>query len=205
MTVAQQLGGSLQVALADQLADMGRGDRDAASDHLVHHVHPHAVEAAPAAEPGGAALASVAEGEVVAADHMLGPQGPNQVVVHKGLPGHLHHGLVKMRHQDLVQAEAGLHQPLAVLDGINQRHRLVKDQGVGVGVKGQGRGPEAHGVGPLPGQSQQRGVAQMDAVKKSQGDDAVLCHGLFTSKKLLMVFSLPRSTRPRAAKPPSGP
>ena len=44
---------------------------------------------------------------------------------------------------------------------------------------------DPHLIGTAAGEAQQGGVPQVDAVKKAQGDDAVMFHGSFTSKKAL--------------------
>ena len=204
VAVPQHLGGGLHVSLADELADVGGGDGDPAQRHLVHHVDAHAPLGAQAAQLVRCALATVAEGEVVAADHMLCPQLPEQVILHKGFPGHLHHGAVKMRQNHLIHGEFLLHQVLSILQGVDKGHRLVIYQGVGVGVEGQHRRGDPQLIGTAAGEAQQGGVPQVDAVKKAQGNDAVMFHGSFTSKKLLMVLSRPPSARQRAANPPAG-
>ena len=65
-------------------------------------------------------------------------------------------------------------------------------------VKGQGGGAAAQPVRLLAAPGQELAMAQMDAVKEAQSNDAWLVSNQFTSKKLLMVCIRVPSHRPRA-------
>ena len=62
-----------------------------------------------------------------------------------------------------------------------------------MGVEGKGGGDGAGGLGYLRRAAQQCAVALVDPVKKAQGNDSFLLVHSYTSKKLLMVVSRPRS------------
>ena len=90
------------------------------------------------------------------------------------LPGHIPHMAVKVNGKDLLDSVKLLHQPRPILGRTEQGHRFAGNQGIGMAVKGQGGGAAAQPVRLLAAPGQELAMAQMDAVKEAQSNDAWL-------------------------------
>ena len=125
-------------------------------------------------QQGGGAFPPCAEAKIMAAD-----EGGCMVLLHQNglqeeLPGHIPHMAVKVNGKDLLDSVKLLHQPGPILGRTEQGHRFAGNQGIGMAVKGQGGGAAAQPVRLLAAPGQELAMAQMDAVKEAQSNDAWL-------------------------------
>ena len=112
--------------------------------------------------------------EIVPADHMAGAQLPDEIVLDEDLPRHTHHRLVKVRENDLFNAAEPAHEKLTLGHGIEKRHSRSKHERIRMRVKAHGRRGKAKLPRTLARFIQKRGMAQVDAVKKAEGQNAVM-------------------------------
>ncbi len=169
MPVAVEAGGPLHVAGGNQLAQIGGGDDRALKRTLGHHVIPKAVVAAPGSKQRRVSGAAIAEAVIIAAHQVrsvIVPHQQRKVFI----PGHVHKRLGKGQDLNLLDAVQRADQQDAVCNRGQQQPVLA-----GAAVKGHDRRGQAERRGSLGGFGKQRSVAQMNAVKKAQGDHA--CHG----------------------------
>ncbi len=118
--VAQEPHSLLHLSLLQELPNVGRAYRHPVQRHLRQHIAADPPLPAFLLEPLWIACALVAKVEIIAADQMLCLQLPVQICFNKYIPGHMHHGLVKMRQDDIRNAKAAIQNFFTILDGVNQ-------------------------------------------------------------------------------------
>ena len=164
--MAQKTDGGGHVAGLQLLTDVGTGDADAADILLRHHHAGQILLPAEFTEFFRGAFPPMAEPEVMAADESRGAMFHQ--LGKKGLPGHGHdricHG-VGVYMGDPVP----LQQFLPGFGGAEQSGGFGCKQGLGMAVKGNGRRLTVEFPGQISACVQQRLMAQMDPVKKTQG------------------------------------
>ena len=105
MPVAEKARGALCFAGLQKPADVRRADGLAVQLDLIDHVAAHLQFGAGLPQKFGRARAAVAKAEIVPADDVAGVQLADEIIGDKIAPRHVHHDLVKMREDDLVDAE----------------------------------------------------------------------------------------------------
>ena len=167
---AQEPGCPLHVPLGDQAADVGRAGRHPVHLHILDAVVPHAQPGALLSHALAGAPALIPEPVVAAGDDMYRPQLLHQHLADKRAPRHAAHGLIKMGEDYLVhpaQAADLLPSP----GGVDEHgHRPAGDHLAGVLVKGEHAGDGPRLPGAAFGHVHQALVADVDPVKKAQGD-----------------------------------
>ena len=197
--MAQKFVGPLDLPLGHQGADVGGGDGDALLLYLGDDVTAQAQLLADLLQTLGVALPLVAKVVVVAGHQMDSAQVTCQGVHHEIPPGLLHPLGGEGLHNHVLDAVVLAHQVRPVLRRGEQGHGTAQNHGLGVGIKGKGRGGGADLLGHLGGAAHEGGVAVVHPVKKAQGDDTFFLFQLhYTSKKLLIVVRRPASCRARA-------
>ena len=172
--MAEQTDGLFAAAGLQQPADAGGADGAAVNADLRDDVAADAEFPALLLQPRRVALPAVAEVKIVAADHMLRMQLPDQIILHKDLPRHVHHRLVKVGEDHPLHAAEPAHEQLPLRHGVEQRHGRAEHKRVRVRIEAQrGRG-QPQRLRALPRPVEKRGVAQVDAVKKAQRQNAVM-------------------------------
>ena len=95
----------------------------------------------------------------------------HQIVGDKLPPGLVHHPLVKVGHDHIPDTVVPPHQLRPVQGGAEQGDRRgLEDQVLRMGIKGDRRRDGSQFGRLLPHPAQQGAVAQVNAVKKAQGD-----------------------------------
>ena len=97
MGMSQESHGFLHLSLFQQLPNIGGADRYPIQSYLGQHITADAQLPALLLKPLGIACALVSEMEVIAADQMPRLELTIQIFLNEHIPGHMHHGLVKMR------------------------------------------------------------------------------------------------------------
>ena len=172
--MAQEVIGPLDLALGQQGADIGGGDGDSIQLNFGDDVAAHAQPGALLPQPVGVALSLVAEVEVVPRHEMDRAVLPHQKLGDEVLPGHVHHPVVEVGHNDLPDAVVTAHQLRPVQGGVDQRHGAAENQVLRVGVEGDGGGggPQLRRLTGHP--AQQGPVAPVHPVEKAQCDNSFL-------------------------------
>ena len=109
-----------------------------------------------------------------------------------------------MQGKNLLDAVVFPHQPCAVGGGVEQRDVRAEHERVRMCVKGQRGGRQAKGIGQRTRAREQPAVAEMHAVEKAQRENTGSVH-CQTSKKLLIVRTVPFSAAARARNSPFWP
>ena len=174
LPVAEQADGLFAAAGLQQPADAGGADGAAVNTDLRDDVAADTEFPALLLQPRRVALPAVAEVKIVTADHMLRMQLPDQIILHKDLPRHVHHRLVKVGEDHPLHAAEPAHEQLPLRHGVEQRHGRAEHERVRVRVKAQRSRGQPQRLRALPRPVEKRGVAQVDAVKKAQRQNAVM-------------------------------
>ena len=173
--MAQEFDGRGHVSGFNLLTDVSGGD-PAAIHHLLFHNG--AGQIFPAAEFGQQfviSLARVAEAEIIAADkahRIMVPDEHFQEI----LPGHAPDLPVKGQGQHPVHVEMFCQNPFPLFRCGQQGRGLALNQGIRVITKGHHTSFAATGFRQRPAGTQQRLMAQMNTVKKTQGVDRFFFH-----------------------------
>ena len=122
--------------LGDEGADIGGGDRDALQLHLGHDVAAQAQPTAQRLKPLWVALSLVAKMIVVTGHQSGGGVALYQVFGDELPPGHGHHGLVIVAHNDVLDSILPAHQSRPVRGGGEQGGGRAGDEAGGAGGRG---------------------------------------------------------------------
>ena len=120
----------------------------------------------------------------------------DEVILHEGLPVHVHHGFVKMAEDHVFDSIERLQQMLSLVHGVQKLRRRSEHERVRVRVEAHGRGNCAERFCPLAGFFQQR------AMEKAKRDNTSFVQAFVTSKKLLTVVRTVFSTLPKSKNSP---
>ena len=180
--VAQEPAGPFHLSLGQQGADIRGGDGKPVQLHLGDDVTADAQPGALLPQAHRVALPPVAEVEVVPRHQVDRAVLPDQEVLDKRLPGHLHHAAVKVGDDDLPDAVQAAHQ-LRPVGGRGDEGdvRPAQDHILRVLVKGHRRRDGLQLSGHLRHPPEQSGVAQMDPVEEAQGDNTLFLIHSFPS------------------------
>ena len=126
----------------------------------------------------------------------------DEVILHEGLPVHVHHVPVKMAKDHVFDSIERLHQVLSLVHGVQKLRRRSEHERIRVRVEAHGRGNCAERFCPLAGFFQQRAMADVDPIEKSQRDNTSFVQAFVTSKKLLIVVRTVFSTLPKSKNSP---
>ncbi len=121
-------------------------------------------------QQGSVAGASVAEAEIVTADKTGGAVFPAQQI-QKAPPGSSAHGIVEGQGDHMIHPLR--QQPFPIAGGIDQTGCHADDQSLRMHAEGYRAGAAACAARQIPADFQQPGMAQMDAVKKTQSKNRV--------------------------------
>ena len=171
--VAQEFLGPLHIPLAKKAADVGGAHLDPIDLHQGDDVAGDAELRTLLLQLDGVPLALVAEVEVLPADQVAGVQVAIEHVRDEIFPGHVHHGLVEMGEDHVLDAVEPVDQICPVLGGVDELHGRVGVQVAGVTVKGEHGGGEPLFRRAVDGFLQEHAVAAVDAVEKVQGEGAL--------------------------------
>ena len=118
------------------------------------------------------------------------------------LPRHLHHMAVEVKKNNIINAEQAPDNVLSPDGAVDQLDLAPKHKIVGMNVKADDRRDRAALLCTLLRSFQKGGVADMHAVKKTDGNGAFDLSHAHTSKKLLIVYRTPPSARPSISSSP---
>ena len=166
--MAEKAPRRLRIAALKLLADDGRADADAVQRHLRHDLAADAAHNAGGLQKRCRALAVKAEAVVVPADDVRRTQPPDQIFLKKCLPRHFHHGAVEVLKDHLVHAVETLHQERALVHRAQKRRGGRAEQPGRMRVKAHGRRRDGESVRRSACAAQQRAVANVNAVKKTE-------------------------------------
>lgn len=108
------------------------------------------------------------------------------------LPRHLHDRAVKVDKDHALDAEQAADELLAAVGAVDERDLRAEHERVRMHVKAHDRGDGPHLPGTCDRAAHKRGMADMDPVKKAQGNDTFLVfHTSRNLKKLLIVTAVP--------------
>ena len=172
MRVAQETGRPLYLAHFHQAADVSGADGDPADFHLRYDVAAQAQGGAFFPQEFRRACVFVAEAVVVARHKMNGVPAAHQQLRDKILPAGGHHLPVKGGHDDVLDAVQPADQVPAVVRGVDERAGNPGDHLFGRAVEGENGGGAAPAGGLLRRPAEESGMAQVDPVKKPQGNDS---------------------------------
>ena len=112
--------------------------------------------------------------EIVPADHMAGAQLPDEIVLDEDLPRHVHHRLIKVCKKYFLNAAEPAHEKLTLGHRVEKRNARSEHKRIRMRVKAHGRRGKAKLPRTLARFIQKRGMAQMNAVEKAEGQNAVM-------------------------------
>ena len=139
---------------------------------------------------------------VVPTDQVTRMELPDKVILHEGLPVHVHHGFVKMAENHVLNAVKRLHQLLSLVHGVQKLRRRSEHERIRMRVEAHGRGNCAELRCPFAGFFQQRAMADVYAIEKAQRNNTSFVQAFVTSKKLLIVVRTVFSTLPKSKNSP---
>ena len=139
---------------------------------------------------------------IVPTDQVTRVKLTDKVILHEGLPVHVHHGFVKMAENHVLNAVKRLHQLLSLVHGVQKLCRRSEHERVRVRVEAHGRGNCAELGSPFAGFFQQRAMADVDPIEKAKRDNTSFVQAFVTSKKLLIVVRTVFSTLPKSKNSP---
>ena len=139
---------------------------------------------------------------VVPANQVTRMELTDKIVLHKGLPVHVHHVPVKMAEDHVFDSIERLHQVLSLVHGVQKLRRRSEHERIRVRVEAHGRGNCAERFCPLAGFFQQRAMADVDPIEKAKRDNTSFVQAFVTSKKLLIVVRTVFSTLPKSRNSP---
>ena len=165
--MAQIAPGLLHIAFGDQLADISGADHPAVQHYGLDDITAYALRLTIFLQTLGCTLALVAKAEIMA------HHDPSDVqlldnVIGKVLPGHAHQALVEVQKNHIVNTVDPADNVLPADGAVDQRRLPAENQIVRVHIEAEHRG---HGLDlgrPLLGPLQQRPMADVYAVKKTQ-------------------------------------
>ena len=105
---------------------------------------------------------------------MAGAQPPNEIVLNEDLPRHVHHRLIKVCKKYFLNAAEPAHEKLTLGHRVEKRNARSEHKRIRMRIKTHGRRCKAQFLRALPRFVQKCSVAQMDAVKKSERQNAVM-------------------------------
>ena len=183
MGVPQQVVGLDDLALGQQVADLGGMNLNAVQLHHADNLAANAQLLAFLLQPLRIAQPFVAKVIVIAGNDAHGAQLLVQVFLHELIPGLMLHFAVEFRQNDFFDPVIMLHQPDAVLVGVDHGHRLAGDCGRRMAVEGHDAGDGAQPSRFRHCRLHQGCVSHMYPVKKAQGNDSLFpiahCQHLF--------------------------
>ena len=200
--VPQKAHSLFHFAIFQKCAQMGRADGHAVQLHFPNDIAAKTERAALFRESFGVSETARAEMIIVPTDQMTRVKLADKIVLHKGLPVHVHHVPVKMAKDHVFDAVERLHQMLSLVHGVQKLRRRSEHERIRVRVEAHGRGNCAERFCPLAGFFQQRAMADVDPIEKSQRDNTSFVQAFVTSKKLLIVVRTVFSTLPKSKNSP---
>ena len=200
----QKAHGSFHLTRFQKRSQIRRADGDAVQLHFSNDI---------AAEPERAAFfrqllcvseTARAEPVVVPADQMAGVKLFYQIVLDECLPGHIHHGTVKVAEDHVLDAVERLHQMLSLVHRVQKLCRCSEHQRVRMRIEAHCRRHRVQLARAFVCFFQKRAVPDVNAIEKAQRNDTSFVQVLFpqTSKKLLIVVRMVFSTLPRSRNSP---
>ena len=183
--MAEESVGALDLAVLEQLADISGADDAAVERDGGNNVAAKAALGAVGGELFRRALAPPAKAEVVPDDercrvHLVDKR------LDERLPRHLHDRAVKVDKDHALDAEQAADELLAAVGAVDERDLRAEHERVRVHVKAHDRGDGAHFFRARDCAAHERGMADMDPVKKAQGNDTFLV--FHTSRNLEKTF-----------------
>ena len=169
--MAQEGVGFFHLPLLQQGSDVGGGDPDAVNGLLRHHGPGQTLPPAVVRKQRAVAGAAASEAEIVTADKACRGVVPAEKL-QEFLPAGGVHFFIKGQGNHPVQTAA--QKPLPVGGGIDEHRGGAEYQGIRVGVEGDGSGLPAGFLRDAAAGVQQSPVAQVDAVKKAQGENSLI-------------------------------
>ena len=139
---------------------------------------------------------------VVPTDQVTRMELTDEVILHEGLPVHVHHGFVKMAEDHVFDSIERLQQMLSLVHGVQKLRRRSEHERIRMRVEAHGRGNCAELRCPLAGFFQQRAMADVDPIEKAKRDNTSFVQAFVTSKKLLIVVRTVFSTLPKSKNSP---
>ena len=121
MGVTQKTAGLLHLPLLQQLADVGGGYGDAVQLYPSDDVAANAKLGTQPFQLLGISLTLIAKMVIMSRYHMGRPVILHQNIGDKLLPGHLHHGAVKVKHFYFTDIVTAAHQPFAIFFSSQQQ------------------------------------------------------------------------------------
>ena len=183
--MAEEGVGALDLTVFEQLADISGADDAAVERDSGDDVAAKTALGTVGGELFRRALAPPAEAEVVPHDERRRVHLVDECL-DKRLPRHLHDRAVKVDKDHALDAEQAADELLAAVGAVDERDLRAEHERVRVHVKAHDRGDGAHFFRARDCAAHERGVADMDAVKKAQGYDTFLV--FHTSRNLEKTF-----------------
>lgn len=171
--MAEEGVGALDLTVFEQLADVSGADDAAVERDGGNDVAAEPVLGAVSGELFRRALAPPAEAEIVPDDerrrvHLIDER------LDERLPRHLHDRAVKVDKDHALNAEQAADELLAAMGTVDERNFRAAHERVRVHVKTHDRGDGAHFFRARDRAAHERGVADMNSVKKAQSYDTFL-------------------------------